>query len=112
LLPVLVLLLLLGVLFLLLALVLLLLFGVLFLLLALILLLFTLVLLLLFRLSLLLLFRGLSFLSLSLLAAVRGSKCSQKKEQNSRTDKSNWLHKRFLLYRNFVHPLARHAGRG
>jgi len=42
----------------------------------------------LFGLSLLLLFRGLSLF----LLRVRGSNGSEKKEQNSRTDKSNWFH--------------------
>jgi hypothetical protein len=44
---------------------------------------------LLFRLGLLLLFRGLSLLLVLLILCVHGSYGSEKKEQNSRTDKSN-----------------------
>jgi hypothetical protein len=49
-------------------------------------------LLLLFRLSLLLLLRGLALLLVLLLLCVRGSTDSEKKEQNSRADKSNLFH--------------------
>ena len=54
--------------------------------------------LLLFRLSLLLLFRGLRVLLVLLLLCVRGSNGSEKKEQNSRADKSNWFHECCLHY--------------
>ena len=62
-------------------------------------------LLLLFRLSLLLLFRGLSLLFLSLLC-VRGSNGSEKKEQNSCTDKSNLFHECCLHHGDFMRPRA------
>lgn len=68
-------------------------------------------LLLLFRLSLLLLFLGLSLLFVFIFLSVRGGNGSEKKEQNSRADKSNWFHDCYLLWR-FHAPLARHAGRG
>jgi len=67
-------------------------------------------LLLLFRLGLLLLFGALTILFALLLLSVRGSKSSEKKEQNSRADKSNWFHEYFLQYGAFMHPsLARLA---
>jgi len=57
--------------------------------------------LLLFRLGLLFLFRGLRILPL---ASVCGSACSEKKEQNSRADKSNWFHECCLHYCAFMRP--------
>jgi hypothetical protein len=64
-------------------------------------------LLLLFRLGFLLLFGA---LIIFVLLSVRGSKSSEKKEQNSRADKSNWFHECFLQYGVFMHPsLARLA---
>ncbi len=61
-------------------------------------------LLLLFRLGFLLLFGALIILFVLALLSVRGSKSSEKKEQNSRADKSNWLHECFLQYGAFMHP--------
>jgi hypothetical protein len=67
-------------------------------------------LLLLFRFGFLLLFGALILLLVLILLSVRGSKGSEKKEQNSRGDKSNWFHERFLQYGAFMHPsLARLA---
>jgi hypothetical protein len=61
-------------------------------------------LLLLFRLGFLLLFGALIILFVLALLSVRGSKSSEKKEQNSRADKSNWFHECFLQYGAFMHP--------
>ena len=58
--------------------------------------------LLLFRLRLLLLFRGLSLFFMLLQLCVRGSSGSEKKEQNSRADKSNWFHECCLHYGDFL----------
>jgi fatty acid desaturase len=82
-----------------LVLLLLLLLALVLLLLILVLLLFIFLLLLLFRLSLLLLFRG-----LWLLLCVRGSKGSEKKEQNSGADKCNWFHECCLQYGDLLRP--------
>jgi len=61
-------------------------------------------LLLLFRLGLLLLFRGFPLLFMLLLLCIRGSNGSEKKEQNSRVDKSNWFHECRLPYGDFMRP--------
>jgi len=66
-------------------------------------------LLLLFRLGFLLLFGALIIL-LFVLLSVRGSKSSEKKEQNSRADKSNWFHECFLQLRRFHAPFAGASG--
>jgi hypothetical protein len=58
-------------------------------------------------LSFLLLFVLLLFrLSLLLLMCVRGSSGSEKKQQNSRADKSNWFHGSYLQYGDFMRASA------
>lgn len=68
-------------------------------------------LLLLFRLGFLLLFGALIILLALVPLSVRGSKSSEKKEQNCRADKSNWFHECFLQYGAFMHPSAEHLAR-